>query len=128
MNGEEPRPAELDLRLRRLFGGLDAGAGFESRVMQRVATHAAAPQGNLRAQFERRRELVRRRLRREAWMNGITALGMAACAAALLRHFVPEIQRLATHTVLQVDPVVLAAGTVAAVGAAVWLLVRPARG
>ena len=94
MNSDEPRQAELDARLRRLHGGLDAGAGFEERVMRRVATvAAAAPRENLQAQFERRRALLRRRLLREAWMSSITILGIGACAFGLLWRYAPDIQR-----------------------------------
>ena len=51
MNSDESRQAELDARLRRLHGGLDAGAGFEERVMRRIATVVATlPRENLRAQ------------------------------------------------------------------------------
>ena len=81
MNGDDPKFAALDARLRRMMAGLDAGAGFEARVMQRVAARAAragAVSADLRAQFERRREIVRRRLRREAWSNAITIAGGGA--------------------------------------------------
>ncbi len=127
MSANDPRQAEIDARLRRLFGGLDAGAGFEERVMQRVAKlAAAAPREDLRAQFERRCERLRRRLRREAWMNGMTIVGFGACAGALLWRYAPEIQQYARGTVPAVDPNLLIVGTLAALGAALWLLVRRA--
>jgi len=117
-----------DDRLRRLFGNLDAEPGFEERVMQRVATLATAPREDLRAQYERRRALLRRRLKREAWMNGITAIGLGACAGALLWRYAAEIQRLATDYAPLIDPQLLAVGTVASVGALIWLLIRRVRG
>jgi hypothetical protein len=116
-------------RLRRLLGGLDAAPGFEERVMQRVAAlAAAAPREDLRAQFERRRELTHRRLRREAWMNGITILGLGACASALLWRYASEVHKLATESMALIDPVLLIGGTLAAVGAALWFLIRQSRG
>jgi len=126
MNDMDPRQKELEAQLRRLLGSFDASAGFDKRVMQRVATLATtgAPRADLRAQLERRRELVRWRLRREAWMNGITILGLGACAAALLWRFAPEIQQLAASAAWPVDRGLLAAGTLAAVGAAVWFLLK----
>lgn len=130
MNTDDPRPAELDARLRSLMGSLDASAGFEERLMQRVATLAAvagAPREDLRAQFEHRRALVRRRLRREAWLDGITIAGLGACAGVLLWRFAPEIQRLVAGATLPVDANLLVGGTLAALGAAVWLLMKRAR-
>jgi hypothetical protein len=128
MNSDESRQAELDARLRRLLGGLDAGAGFEERVMRRVATVAAtAPRENLRAQFERRRELIRRRLRREAWMSSITTLGLGACAGALLWRYASDIQQLAAIAGQAFAPNLLIGGTVATLGAVLWFLIRRAQ-
>ena len=80
MSDGDPR---LDLRLRRLFAGLDARAGFEERLAARIAAVASRPNADLREQFERRRELVLRRLRRAAWLNAISAAGIGAAALAL---------------------------------------------
>jgi len=129
MNSGKSRQAELDARLRRLHGGLDPGAGFEERVMRRVATvGAAAPRENLRAQFERRRALLRRRLLREAWMSSITILGIGACALGLLWRYAPEIQRLATGATPLNDPNLMIGGTLALLGGAIWFVLRRARG
>ena len=128
MSNEDTRRTNLEARLRGLLGGLDANTGFEARLMQRVVTLAVAPRADLRAQFERRRELRRLRLRREAWMNGITTLGLGACAAGLLWRFAPDIQRLAVDSASAVDPGLLAVGTLAGLGAVVWLLLSRARG
>ncbi|HLG52888.1 MAG TPA: hypothetical protein VI339_03155 [Steroidobacteraceae bacterium] len=128
MSAEDTGRRNLEARLRGLLGGMDASAGFEARVMQRVSMLAVAPREDLRVQFERRRELRRRRLRREVWMNGMTTLGLGACAAALLWRFAPEIQRLAANSASLIDPGLLAVGTLAALGAGVWLLISRARG
>lgn len=125
MNSEDPRQAELDKRLRKLFGSLDAGPGFEERLMQRLAVPGTAmPRENLRAQFDRRRKLLQRRLRREAWMNSITILGLGACAGALLWRYAPAIQQLATDSTPTVDTNLLIGGTVAVLAAALWLVIR----
>ena len=129
MNAEDPRQTELDARLRRLLGDLDAGAGFEGRVMQRVAAvAAAAPRKDLRAQFEHRRALLRRRLLREAWMSSITILGIGACAFALLWRYAPDIQRLAAGTTPLNDPTLMIGVTIAVLGGAIWFVLRRARG
>lgn len=129
MNTQDPCRAELDARLSRLLGGLDAGTGFEARVMVRiVGLAAAAPRENLRAQFEYRRALLRRRLRREAWMNGITTVGLGICASALLWHYASEIQQFATNSVQPVDLNLLIGGTAAVVSAALWFVIRRVRG
>lgn len=129
MNSDESRQAELDARLRRLHGGLDAGAGFDERVMQRIATvAAAAPRENLKAQFEIRRAMLRRRLQREAWMSSITILGIGACALALLWRFAPDIQRAATGPSPLNDPNLLIGGTIAFLAGAIWFVLRRVRG
>jgi hypothetical protein len=128
MNTEESRRADLETRLRGLFGGLDAKAGFEARLMQRVATLSVTPRADLRAQFERRRERLRRRLHREAWMNGITTVGVGACAAALLWRFAPAIQQIAVSPARPLELNVLVFGTLAMVVVGVWLVIHRARG
>ena len=129
MNSDESRQAELDARLRRLHGGLDAGAGFEERVMRRIATVVATlPRENLRAQFEIRRAMLRRRLLREAWMSSITILGIGACAFALLWRFAPDIGRAATGPSPLNDPIVLISGTLAFISGAIWFVFRRVRG
>jgi hypothetical protein len=127
MSGDEPKFAALDARLRRMMAALDAGAGFEARVMQRVAARTArtgAVSADLQAQFERRRGIVRRRLRREAWSNVITIASGGVAAFVLVWHYSAEIVRWVTESDLQAvnQPVVLLAVAVAAVGAALWPL------
>jgi hypothetical protein len=130
MNIEEGR---LEGRLRGLFGSLDAHTGFEERVMAQVAS-LAAMQGlsrpDLRAQFERRRELTRRRLRRETWSNGITIAGIGAAAAVLVWHYADPIGRwlIEPATSGQVDPMLAAGISLAAVVAAIALVIgKPSR-
>lgn len=125
MSGDEPQFAALDARLRRMMSGLDAAAGFEARVMQRVAARAARSgivSGDLRAQFERRCEIVRRRLRREAWSNAITIAGVGVAAFVLVWHYSTEIVRWVTESDLPAanQPAVLLVVALAAVGAALW--------
>ena len=77
----------LDARMRRLFEDADTLPGFEARVLARVAALEALPAARLLAEAERRRELDRRRLLREAWANGAIVAGIgAAGVAVVLRH------------------------------------------
>jgi hypothetical protein len=130
MNINEGR---LEGRLRGLFGSLDARAGFEERVMARVASLAAqqgAARTDLRSQFERRRELTRRRLRREAWSNGITIAGIGVAVGALAWHYADLIGRWLIEPVAsgQVDPMLVASVSLTAVAAAVAFVIwRPSR-
>lgn len=106
MNEAEERLAALDARLRGLFGTLDAREGFEDRVMSRVAslaTDSGAAREGLRAQFERRREIVRRRIAREDWTNGITIAGIGVAAIALVWRLAPSIRRWVLDSGLAAD-------------------------
>lgn len=123
MSGDESRVTDIEARLRRLMSGLDARPGFESRVQVRIAALAALPT-DLRAQLEARRQAARRRLRREAWANGVTIAGVGAAAAVLVWRFVPEIEQAAGRVMAATDPVVIGAATLAAVAAAVLPLLR----
>ena len=127
MSGDEPQFAALDARLRRMMAALDAGAGFEARVMQRVAARTArtgAVSADLQAQFERRREIVQRRLRREAWSNAVTIAGLGVAAFVLVWHYSAQIVRWVTESDLQAvnEPFGLLAIALVAVGAALWPL------
>ncbi len=95
MNDEDAKLAAFDVRLRSLFGSLDAREGFEARVQARIASLAAfdpATRADLRGRFESRRERERRRFAREAWMNGITIAGLGLTAVALVWRFAPLIR------------------------------------
>lgn len=123
MNDDDPHMAGVDQQLRRLMSGLDARAGFEARVQGRIAALAVS-RTDLKAQFEARRLAARRRMRREAWANGVTIAGVGAAAAVLVWRFAPEIQQLA----VAVDPLVIGATTLAVVAAAVAPFLRKLRG
>ena len=130
MNPDDPR---LDLRMRRMLADLDASTGFESRVMQRIAALAAnagVRTADLRAQFERRRELVRRRLRREAWSNAISIAGTGVAVGALVWRYSAEIMQWATAPDLLVAaaPILIAGAALAAIGAAAWPFLPRMRG
>jgi Tfp pilus assembly protein PilN len=125
MNSDDPEFAALDARMRRMMAGLDAGAGFEARVMQRVtakAARAGAIRTDLQAQFERRREIVRRRLRREAWSYAITIAGVGVAAFALVWRYSAQIVQWVTASDLLATsgPASLIAIALAAVCAALW--------
>lgn len=125
MNSDDPEFAALDARMRRMMAGLDAGAGFEARVMQRVtakAARAGAIRTDLKAQFERRREIVRRRLRREAWSYAITIAGVGVAAFALVWRYSAQIVQWVTASDLLATsgPASLIAIALAAVCAALW--------
>ena len=127
MNGNDPKFAALDVRMRRIMSGLDAGAGFEARIMQRVAakvTRADAIGTDLRAQFEDRRAIVQWRLRREAWSNAITIAGVGAAAFSLVWHYSAQIGQWVAASDLQASgtSAALFAIALAAVGAALWPL------
>ena len=127
MNGDDPKFAALDVRMRRMMSGLDAGAGFEARIMQRVAakvTRADAIGTGLRAQFEDRRAIVRRRLHREAWSNAITIAGVGAAAFALVWRYSAQIVQWVAASDLQASgtSAALFAIALAAVGAGLWPL------
>ena len=111
MNERDPRLAALDAHLRRLYGGLDARSGFEERLAARVAATAARPPADLREQFERRRELVARRLRRDAWLNAISAAGVGASAIVLYGRYSQEFAHWLTGSLPALDPLWLAGAT-----------------
>lgn len=91
MSGDEGR---FDARMRSLVGRLDAQPGFEARVAARVAALGARADNieDLRARYEHRREVLRRRLSREAWTHGLTIGGIGLAAIALIWRFAPEIR------------------------------------
>lgn len=126
MSEDDSRMTALDERLRRLMSGLDARDGFEARLHARIA--ASPAREDLRAQIEAGRAAVRRRLRREAWANGITVAGAGIGLGVLVWHWAPEIARLASGFAIPVDPLVIAGITVAAVAPGLWPLLRQVPG
>lgn len=127
MNDDDARMAGMETRLRRLMSGLDAREGFEARVQDRIAALAVS-QTDLKAQFEARRLAARRRMRREAWANGVTIAGVGAAATVLVWRFAPEIARFAGNVTGSVDPLVIGAATLAAVALCVWPFLQRAPG
>lgn len=132
MSSVDSRLATLDARLRRMFADLDAREGFEGRLMRRRAepvAHPRAARESLQAQFERWREIARRRLRREFWSNVVTIAGVGVAAGAVVLRHAPEIVQWVTSDLLAaLDPMLAAAVTFAALGAGVWTLVGRSRG
>lgn len=129
MNADDQRLPELDARLRRMLGGLDAAPGFEARVMQRAAAQAArsgALRADLRAQFERRRERTRRRLRQEAWSNAGTIAGIGLAAGALVWRYSAQIGHWAAAVQLPgtLDLVWVAGITLAGLATGLWPILR----
>ena len=127
MNDDDARIAGMEARLRRLMSGLDAREGFEARVQGRIAALATS-QTDLKAQFEARRLAALRRMRREAWANGVTSAGVGAAAAVLVWRFAPEIARLAGDVAGSVDPLAIGAATLAVVALCIWPFLRRAPG
>lgn len=123
MNDDDPRMARVDARLRRVMSGLDARTGFEARVQARVAALATS-RLDLKAQFEARRLAAHRRMRRDAWANGVTIAGVGGAAAVLVWRFAPEIARFSGAVTDSVDPMVIGAATLAAVALCIWPVLR----
>jgi hypothetical protein len=115
---EDARMAAMDARLRRAMSGLDAGRGFDERLRARIA--AAGPRMAPGAEFEHQRQVLRR-LRREAWANGISLAGLGLAAAATAWRFAPEIERMAAGAV---DPALVGAATLAVIAAGLLPLLR----
>ena len=127
MNDDDARMAGMETRLRRLMSGLDAREGFEARVQGRIAALAMS-QTDLKAQFEAHRLAARRRMRREAWANGVTIAGVGAAAAVLVWRFALEFARFAGDVAGSVDPLVIGAATLAAVALCAWPFLQRAPG
>jgi len=124
MNADDAgRQQVLEARLRRMLSGLDARAGFEERLQSRIVA-GGTPVIDRRAEFEARRIAARRRLRRDAWSDGITiaAIGVGICALAL--RFAPEIGRITSSAIVPMDPLVVGGATLAALALGLWPYLR----
>jgi hypothetical protein len=120
-NGEP----QLDERMRRLFAGVDTSLDFSGRLMQRVAALGRAPVADLRAQFERRRALARRRFRREAWSNAATIAGIGAAAGIFVWRHAPAIKQWAqSGAIAEIDSLLVAGVIVALLAGSLWPLLR----
>ena len=93
--------------------------------MQRIAALRTAPTAEERARVERRRELARLRLRREAWMNVTTAAGIGAAAIALIWRRGPVVVEY-MQVVLDAaaDPGFLSGIALAVLAVALWPLLQ----
>lgn len=127
MNGDETARQDLDARLRRAMSGLDARAGFEQRLQARIAA-GAPPRPALRAELEARRLAARRRLRREAWANGITTAGVGLGIAALVLRFAPEIEGFAEGVMAAAGPLTIGGATLGVLALALWPYLRNVAG
>jgi hypothetical protein len=119
---------DFDARMRRLFAGADTAPGFEARVHARVAALEAQPAAGRRADAERRRELERRRLRREAWANGAIVAGSGAAGVALvLRHGAEVSHWVERIAAVASDPSLSTGFALAVLAAGAWPLLRSFR-
>ncbi len=117
--------AQLEARLRGLFAGNDTSREFDARVMQRIAALSSMPTEDLRAQFERKRELVRSRLRLEAWSNAVTIASIGAAAGVVVWWHAPEIMHWArSGGVTEIGPWLVAGVVVAVLTGSLWPLLR----
>jgi hypothetical protein len=116
---------QLDVRLRALFADADTAPGFEARLMARIAAQRAAPDAKLLLLAERRREAVRQRLRREAWMNSATAAGIGAALIALVWREGPAVARWVDQGLAAaMDIGSLASFAVLALGLGGWIVLQ----
>jgi len=116
--------ARFDERMRGIFAGVDTSRDFDLRVMQRVAVLGTAPIGDLRAQFERRRERTLRKFRREAWSNSVTITGIGAAAMVVVWHNAPAIVQWAQSGEAATVPWLVAGAAIAALTGGLWNLLR----
>ncbi len=113
---------DLDALLRRHFAGTDTAPDFEARVMARVAALPAVPVADLRLRYERRELETRERLRREAWLNAGTAVGVGAAAIALVWREGPAVAHwMEALLAASRDSGTLAAVSLLAVGLGLWV-------
>jgi hypothetical protein len=117
--------ARLDARMRGLLSRGDTSADFDLRVMQRIAALGSTPAVDLRAQFERKRELARRRLRREAWSNVVTIAGIGAAAGVVVWRHAPAIMQWAqSGGISDINPWFFAGIVITVLVGSLWPLLR----
>ena len=116
---------DLDTRMRRLFEGVDTAPGFEERVLARVASLESDAAVALRSLAERRRALEQRWLRRESWMNAVTAAGIGAAGIAVVWHNGPSVVRwVEESSSLVSDPSLLMGFALAVLALGLWPALR----
>lgn len=125
MNAEDTEAMQaLDTRLRNLFSSLDADPGFGDRLQARLAALAERPTEDLRARLEREHDRARAAADRAARLDGL-AIGIAGLGGLLaLWRFAPELERLYSAAVEPAGPTAIGFVTLAAVGAALWAVLR----
>ena len=117
--------SDLDTRMRRLFEGVDTSPGFEARVLARVASLESDAAAALRNLAERRRALEQRWLRRESWMNAITAAGIGAAGIAVVWRNGPSVVRwVEDSSSLVSDPSLLMGFALAVLALGLWPALR----
>lgn len=113
---------DLDARLRRVFAGNDTAPGFEARVLARVAALPVVPVADLRLRYERRQLEARERLRREAWLDTATAVGVGIAAIALIWREGAAVARwTASFLAAASDQGTLAGVSLLALGLGLWV-------
>jgi hypothetical protein len=134
MNAEDPETMRaLDTRLGRMHRTLDTMPGFEDRLADRIAalriTRAALPTAEARAELERVHERERREADRQARVETAVMTIATLGAALAVWRFAPVIVRLfETYAdTVQIEPALLAGGTLVVAGAALWALLRQLR-
>ncbi|MCC7082553.1 MAG: hypothetical protein IT530_17950 [Burkholderiales bacterium] len=115
----------LDARLRTLFTAADTLPGFEARIMTRVRTLHAGPDAKLLALAERRRAATRQQLRRDTWMNVVSAAGIGAALIALAWHAGPLVGQWVDRSLIAAaDPGTLAGISFVALGLGAWITLQ----
>ena len=116
---------DFDTRMRRVFAGIDTAPGFESRLAGRIASVRDTPAGAALAGLERRRELARRQLRREFWMNAVTAAGVGAAGIAVVWRHGPNVARWVEESVaIASDPALSMGFALAVLALGLWPALR----
>ncbi len=116
---------DLDMRLRRLLAGADTAPGFEARVLARVAALEPLPAAERRSLAESHRELEHRRLRRDFWMNAVTAAGIGAAGIAAVWRHGPNVARwVAENSAIAADPGPMMGFALAVLALGLWPALR----
>jgi hypothetical protein len=125
MSGSQPRPGDLDARLRRALSVIDTSPGFEARVAARIAAMHPEPADVLRERVESERLRAARRLRRDAWMNAASAAGVGLAALAVVWRQGPAVAGWMEGVLAAaVDPGVLGGIALAVLAAGLWPVLR----
>jgi hypothetical protein len=131
MNVEDPETMRaLDTRLGRMHRTLDTMPGFEDRLADRIAalqvTRATPPAAAARAELERVHARERREADRQARVESAVVTIATLGAALAAWRFAPVIVRLfdAYADTVQMEPALLAGGTLVVAGAALWAALR----